>query len=366
VSTVPFRRLLVLEGLVIGSQAIAGSFSGVFLLRSGLIVQDAGLFYLITFASAVAACFAFSLAAVRRYRMSIAAFTVVSAGFYASLLLLPIPWVVFIPPILWGASIPLFWLPFNVVLVSMTRRENRGVILGLSFLVIPLVTVVAPLVGGSFIEGVGYWAAFGAAVALLIALAGVALTTEGLPEMAPRLRLSFRRVGAGTSAAFLFEGVYEGATFLAIPLVAFGFSRSEFSVGQVLALFALLGAISSVILGRRSDRRGGRRAYLRAGALLTAPLVLAAGFAPDLLGFTLALGLANLPLYVVIIFLFAIAMDLREKAMGDSVLVREVMLNLGRSGGVVLVLLLLPWVGLAPAMGLAGLFLLPIAVIPLR
>jgi hypothetical protein len=91
--------------------------------------------------------------------------------------------------------------------------------------------------------------------------------------------------------------------------------------------------VATVYLGRRSDRRGGRAAYAKAGAILSVPAILAAAFAPDAVVYAVAMAAANFALNVCVIFIFAMGSDRMESDQPGSVLTRELMLNSGRVAG---------------------------------
>jgi MFS family permease len=119
----------------------------------------------------------------------------------------------------------------------------------------------------------------------------------------------------------------------ASALLALEFAREELYVGMLFALFALAGGIATVYLGRRSDRRGGRTVYARAGALLSVPAILAAACAPGWETYAVAMAGANFALNVCVIFIFTMSSDRMEADQPSAVLTRELLLNAGRVAG---------------------------------
>jgi hypothetical protein len=45
-----------------------------------------------------------------------------------------------------------FWVPFNVLMLRLTTRRNRGQLIGLFFLVFPVINLISPAAGGYVIS----------------------------------------------------------------------------------------------------------------------------------------------------------------------------------------------------------------------
>jgi MFS family permease len=112
-------------------------------------------------------------------------------------------------------------------------------------------------------------------------------------------------------------------------------------LGLLFSLFGLAGGVASVLIGRLSDKSGNRVRYVRVGALLSAPLILGAAFAPDTNVYVLMVCALSVVLPLVPILLFALASDRMERREATLSLTRALLLNTGRVlGGILCVLMI--------------------------
>jgi len=245
-------------------------------------------------------------------------------------------YLLFITPLFFAPYVVGFWVPFNVMILNLTHKKNRGVTLGLFFLVFPVVGVVGPLLAGFLISNVGYWLVFGCATAALLVNALLILAVPSTRHARMKPRMNVRAMGKRLGAAFFMEGGQEGIWFTALPLLSMTFASEELELGILFSLFALAGGLSAVFVGRISDRKGNRVRYARLGAVMTAPFIILAAFAQDLYTFALAMAVVNTFIIFISIFLFALASDRMEKKKPDLALSRELLLNGGRVMGAII------------------------------
>jgi hypothetical protein len=326
-------HLLAIEALLTMASAMAGSFVVLFLVRDGFSEVAAALFYVEAFAVSALACAAATWNGFSRPRLWMAASLGALCAYYVSFALLGGALLLYLAPIFFGLYIVGFWVPFNVLFLRRTSRGNRGELIGLFFLVFPVVSIFAPIIGGLLIAGLGYWAAFAGAVATLALGIALVMASPSTKSEAMRPQINLRALGGRLSLAFFGEGGQEGVWYGANALLAMTFAKEELYVGMLFALFALAGGVATVYLGRRSDRRGGRAAYAKAGAILSVPAILAAAFAPGAVVYAVAMAAANFALNVCVIFIFAMGSDRMESDQPGSVLTRELLLNTGRVAG---------------------------------
>ncbi len=326
-------HLLAIEALLTMASAMAGSFVVLFLVRDGFTGVDAALFYVEAFAVSSLACVAVTWTGFARPRVWMALSLGALCAYYVSFALLDGALLLYLAPVFFGLYIVGFWVPFNVLFLGHTSRDNRGELIGIFFLVFPVVSIFAPIVGGILIAGLGYWAAFAGAVASLMLGIALVAASPATVSSAIRPRIDLGALDGRLSVAFFGEGGQEGVWYGANALLAMTFAHEELYVGMLFALFALAGGIGTVYLGRRSDKRGGRALYAKAGAALSVPAMLAAAFAPEAVTYAVAMAAANFALNVCVIFIFAMGTDRMESDQPGSVLTRELMLNTGRVAG---------------------------------
>jgi MFS family permease len=357
-------HLLVIEALVTLAGSLAGVFSVVYLVRSGLSLREASLFYLEAFVVAVAVCALAFRRGIARPRSLMVAAMVLQACFYLSFVVLEGRLLLLVAPVFFGFYIVGFWVPFNILFLELTTRENRGEVISIVFLVFPLVSVFSPIIGGFLISEVSYEVVFVSALVAL--LSNAALIAISPAASSPPLKPvpSFNALGRRLSTGFFFEGCQEGVWFTCNSLLALLFAGDEFTLGLLLALFALAGGVASVYIARVSDRTGERALYARFGALASAPFIFLAAWTDSTLLYAMAMVALNLTLNLMAIFLFTLSSDRMEADKPSQTLTREVLLNSGRvAGGAVCALVIFVTGDIRLAFASAGLLILGAAVV---
>jgi MFS family permease len=326
-----FAHLLAIEALLMLAGSMAGAFSMVFLVQSvNLSITEASLFYLEAFVVTCLICLVMPRKGIGNPKRWLV-LAVFSLGmFYLCFLLLDGYWLLFIAPLFFGPYIAGFWVPYNVLMLNLTSKKDRGQVISIFFLVYPVIALVSPIIGGYMITNVGYWLIYATAfTALLFNVALIALSSSTKSETM-KVKIDTASFGRGLTLSLFFEGAQEGVFFTASPLLALLFVTDEFQLGILFAVFGLAGGIASVLVGRISDKTGNRAKYIRLGALLSAPLILGISLSNELWPYAVLSCAMNLTLPLIPILLFALATDRCEEDKPASVLTRETLLNTGR------------------------------------
>ncbi|MEW5937112.1 MAG: hypothetical protein AB1665_04750 [Candidatus Thermoplasmatota archaeon] len=353
-----FAHLLGIEALLTLAGQTAGVFSIVYLVRSSIPLLEASIFYVEGFAVTTLLCLVVSRTGIKHPKRWMALGMLSLSLFYLSFLLLRGRALVLIAPLFFGPYIVGFWVPFNTLMLRLTSKRNRGVTIGIFFLVFPLIGVAGPLASGYIITNIGYELIFALATAALLCNAALILLSHVTASHHMSPRISVRGLGTRLSLALFFEGGQEGVWFTALPLLSLLFAEGEMVLGVLFSLFALAGGIASVVAAHASDKTGDRARYVRAGALLSAPFILGAALAPEILTYAAATSVTNLLIIFVPVFLFALAADRMEGDLPTSVLTRETLLNAGRVVGGVFCALALLTGGIRTAYALSALFVI--------
>lgn len=346
-----YRHLIAIQSVLALANATAGIFTIVFFLKRGFAIESVVLFSLISFLVATLTC----IALVRtRPRMGgalmIVGLAILSSSYVAYLVADGWPLLLYVG-IAWGLYIPLFFVPFNVLIIGTTRAEDRAGKIGSFILAYTAVAILAPTLGGTIIESAGYAVVFSfAAVVLVGNVALVARLRVGRDSLPISFDLS--HLGRRTAAALLAQGGFEGLAFGVVPLLVYGFTQDELGIGGLFSLFALAGGAVTVLLGVASDRLRARRPFLLAGASATAAATTLVVVASSLPAFALANSLVSLTAPIVTLFLFTMAVERIPTRPADAIVTREILLNGGRTASLAAFLTLLA-VGLAPRHGYA-------------
>jgi MFS family permease len=325
-----YRELLVLFSLLAFASSLTGSFWVVFLYDvHGLPpAAVAALIGGATFVAATASIGMGRLPSVPATPTMIAGLACL-AGTLVALASLRGPALYAAFTLLFGAYIPLFFIPWNTLVAEETQPRDRGAKLAGITLTFSLATVGAPFLGGVIASGWGFPALFlvGAAV---LAAAGVLAAWIAEPEERVRLRWNPRRFGRATTCSFVAQGGIDGILWTAIPLVTFSFVQGKVELGALFSLFALTGGVIAVVLGRWSDRIRHRLPFVALGVGLSIPLAIGVGLAPSLAAFTVANGALSATLAIAPTFVISAVVDRLEGEIGSVMQTREVILNLSR------------------------------------
>lgn len=205
-------------------------------------------------------------------------------------------------------------------LAAATPPDRLGRALGLFGSMQAAAQTVAPLVGGLAAELSWRWAFVGAAaVAALLAVAGLPVSGSRLPTDRPRLREAWtgRVVRLGVVAALAW-GSLGGLAFLVALRVDDAFALAPGLRGALLTVFGVVGLLTARLVGAGLDRYGAP-ATIRTGAGAGALLVGAIGLLPSAVAVAAAWGLAGAAAQLVLVGVNALVLRGRSGAGGVSV-----------------------------------------------
>jgi MFS family permease len=375
--------LVLVQTLVAIANTLANSFALIYLIKLDMSYLQCATFILICAAVPLVLTAFASRTIVANFSYSINTALISLTGYYVLLILLRGWALVLIPPILFGIYIVTFWVPYNALIMHITSKKKRGAAIGAYFLIFPLVSVVTPLAGGAIISALSYEVLFivgGAFVVLnLIVVSGMRVFLRLrariiIPELLQSLKVNMigklqmdlvlKPVDWRLRIALFGEGVQDGVFWVFVPLVSFEFAKNELSLGGYLSLFAFWGAIMTVALGYLSDRLKVRAHIVRIGATFAAVSILLASMAGTAEQFAASMSMAFLFVAIIHSFLFTMLLDKMEKLKKKGVLVREFLLNAGRTCGILTVILaLLLGFDLSISMVVAGIAMASIVIV---
>ena len=331
-----FRHLLLIQALISLAGSSAGTFGIVFLVKDGIgpgqgfSFAEAPVFYLLGFLFAAVFCVAMSWRDSIRVKTSMALGLIALGATYVGWGTLHGIVLITVIPLFYGASIPLFYLPFNALIIKRTTLENRGMRMGVVFLVVTVASIIAPTLAGAIIMGFGYPTLFAFGfILLLVNVVVVFLVIGANHEMT--FRIDLPSLGRRNVAALFFEGCYEGLSFTLISLITLLFITGEQELGYIFSVFALAGGAMTLALGFMSDKIRHRNAFLWAGAVASSFFAALVALAPNLGAFVAGNSLLQLTSSVAPMFIFAMVADIGGHDPASVSVTREVLLNSGRA-----------------------------------
>lgn len=331
-----FRHLLAIQTLIALAGSSAGTFGIIYLAKDGIApgqgfsYAEAPMFYLFGFLFAALFCTVMSWRPSVRAKTSMALGLLTLGTAYAGMAVLHGYVLVTVIPFFYGISIPLFYLPFNALIVKRTKPENRGMRMGVLFLVVTVTGVIAPTLAGQIIGAAGYATLFAFGFAcLLVDVVLVLFFINGEHKLV--FRINYASFGRRNVAAMFFEGCYEGLSFSLIPLITLLFVKGEQQLGYIFSMFALAGGAMMLVLGFTSDRIRRRHLFMWAGAVMSSIFALMVSLAPDLGSFVAGNSLLQLTGSIAPLFIFAMMADIGEDDPASVSATREILLNSGRA-----------------------------------
>lgn len=327
-----FAGLMIIETVLAFANTFAASFNIVYLYKKlGLDFWLGPTYLLLGFGMSIVVCAWMSW----KPRLNPGNTAIVGLGFlvieYASYMVIKDPLVLsVVAGIAFGLFYSLFWNSFNIMMAQMTAKTDRGVTYGAFFFIWPLATFVAPLLGGLVIDNISYRALFSLGIVLVVATAIMIVSYKDYIPKDQAMKIRLGAIGRRNVLAVLGEGGFEGVFWVDVTLIAYLFSTDEVELGALFSLFGLSAGIMAIIFGKISDKIQNRRMFSSVSALASIPCILLVFFADSLESYGIANGLLEFASFVFPVFIFAILTDKMEEAKNDSVLTRELLLDVGR------------------------------------
>jgi hypothetical protein len=232
-----------------------------------------------------------------------------------------------------------FWIPYNLEFFSFTTEKTRAYSGSVAIAIYPLVGLSIPTLAGYVWHSRGFAANMWLSLSILSGTIIYMWLNKAIKfrRFDYRIRDSIRSLKRYRTLFFL-QGLWEAASFIGVPLLTLIFVRTELKLGLFLSYLGALSVVSTIMLARFSDRRGSRTAFLYPAVIVTGAATMSLYFAGTFFWWVLAAGVLNFAGVLTTPFLIAVALD--SQVSGINMWAgREMLLNLGRSvGGLVLLL----------------------------
>lgn len=236
-----------------------------------------------------------------------------------------------------GLAQPLFWVPYNLMFFEHRARTVNAGTSAIAFAVQPVLDVIAAVTSGLLVIYYGYPGLF--AAAFVLGLVGFPGTFRLHPRSPVKVdiwvRLSrLKRL----RTLMLLDGVSQGIIWIGVALVTLTFLDEAMDYAVFFAIMGIMGAFASLLLGRISDKRSKRFGFIWPVALVFALANIVSAFATTLLVWGITRGLTTFFGLIFDPFKNAAYLDVVD-TVEDLYMGRELLLNVGRVGGAVILLL---------------------------
>lgn len=329
-----FLGVYLLQALYCLPYSLGGSFLLLFYLKLGFTASQIVSYYLVHYSTILLALLLLrNQEAFNLIRMS---FMLCTAGFLAAAGL-GSTFGFYLIAVLLGLTSALFWVPYNILYFSHVRGDSRALLSGFSFLILPLLNTVMPIMTGVLIDQRGF--RFACVVSALVSLASLAYAH--VIREPRRMDLDCRRTLEGTRVVrtlVYVEGFWQGIAWTCIPLVTLSFIETGIAYGTFLSYLGLTGAFAVLLLCRISDRLRNRAVFITPFITLAALSTIAAYTARTLGLWTLVNGLISFFIAMTSPFTLSVVLD-KVGDVRDGMVARELFLNIGRASGVLVIIL---------------------------
>lgn len=230
-----------------------------------------------------------------------------------------------------------FWVPFNTSWFSLKDKKNAGhsTLYGA---IMVLLSLIIPALSGLIAQQFGFTSVFYTTILILIIAAIIAW------KLAPQKKVSINfakslELLTGFRTLFFLEGFYQVAPVFLVTLITIQYFPKPADFGLFMSLATILSVLSSFLLSKISDQSGKRREFILISAIGMGVSTIFAASVSNLFWWFVAVSLVNF--FRVIFFPFPLALMLdRKNNMPQIMYAREIFLNLGRSAGAVLSLII--------------------------
>ncbi|MFH1521301.1 MAG: MFS transporter [Candidatus Micrarchaeota archaeon] len=233
----------------------------------------------------------------------------------------------------------LFWVPFNAFWFDLKNKKTAGH--GTIYnAIMTIISLAMPAFSGFIAQQFGFDLVFTITIMILVFAAIVAI------KLAPEKKVSINfskslRVLNGFRTLFFLEGIHHIAAVFILVIITIQYFPKPAEFGLFMSLATILSVFSAFFLSKLSDATGHRNKFIFFSALGIAFSTVFAAFADNLVMWFIAVSLVNF--FRVIFFPFPLALMLDKKKNSLELMYsREIFLNLGRSfGGIVSLILYL-------------------------
>ncbi|MCK4496751.1 MAG: hypothetical protein KAU24_01045 [Candidatus Aenigmarchaeota archaeon] len=247
----------------------------------------------------------------------------------------------FLVALIGGVSLSLYWIPLYAEFVRNTDAIHEGEEVG-NLIALPYVAaILAPTIAAIILESLGFPVLFTIAIVLVFLSVVPLFLSSDYKEKAFRLKGFRFFISRRFSLYFFLKGMILAGEFLVWSIFIF----LKFGV-LILGIAASLSGVGMIILtmlfGRLSNRRGRRKGMIKLGGIFYAVIWIARVFVSTPFEAFILSFLGGLLMAFISIPIFSLFCDFaREKGILDSVVFREMWINLGRFIPTLLIVIIL-------------------------
>jgi MFS family permease len=326
-------ELYVTMALHAFAMGLIGIFIPVYLMGLGYPLKEIFLFYIVAFLSyfIVAAPIMKIISKIGIKHSILLSSWIWIVAFTGLYLLETMAWVYLFIPVLFGVYWSFFWLAYHTDFAQNTEKIHRGEEVGIVNVIIALLSVIAPAVGGLIITFTGFQLVFVvAAILVILSSLPLFLTKEIYPPFDYKMEEQFFLGHPKSVIGFIGQGGEKaGAMRVIWPLFIFTSLATVLSVGSVTSIALIFGLVATFIIGKFSDISD-KKVLTKIGTLLHSLSWAAKLFVGNLLSFLVVDSLSRITHSLAVIPREALEYDkASEFDIPSAMVAREMSIALG-------------------------------------
>ncbi len=258
-------------------------------------------------------------------------------GFFVRILailpfwLWPTPAGIFVGGFFFGLAQSLFWVPYNLIFFEHRARSVNAGTSAIAFSVQPVLDVIAAIAAGLIVLRFGYPGLF--ASAFIIGLVGWPGTLRLEPRTRTRIEIWARLARLKKLRLLMYlDGVSQGVVWIGVAVVTVVFIDSALEYAAFFAVLGIVGGVAALLLGRMSDKRAKRFAFIWPIALVFGLANIVSAFAVSIWVWGAARAFSTFFGLVFDPFKNAVYLD-TATTVEDLYMGRELLMNCGRVTG---------------------------------
>lgn len=260
------------------AHTMLGIYLPVYILDTGYTATGLSLFFILVFSFNAISSF-LSISLFTR-RMNLGLFTsLVFRGIFYFSIFLAIDWQIIAP--IFGFAIGLYWSFIDLSLITLPRREESGLRIGILYMATQIAGIVGPVIGGFIITDFGYSNLFLMAAMLLIPTAILALLVGQLKtdfeNPSTRFVKEYFKSNKDNRLLLIFIPLYGLITaqmWVYYPLLLRQWGQTEFGMGIIQTTVGILVAVTLVGAGKLFDLNRGRHVIISSLFMQTISLLM--------------------------------------------------------------------------------------------
>jgi len=320
--------------------SFASTFNIIFIIKSGYSYAHAAVFILIQYSAALLFIVIFAKKIFSNFRKSIIIAFAFILAFYTLFSLMSGLYLLLLGPMLMGIFMAFFWMPVNTLQAELMDGSNNGKIAGIFTLVSAAIGISASFIGGVVIDILNFNSVY--AISAIFIAVNAAIVLLFLKDISKRDIARSIKIGKLSDLGLVFQGFYEVLLEISIPIFVLSFAHTATDMGEMFSLFALFGAVATLVIGVISDRFSKLRIHvIMFSSFVIGASIIVLSLSNSIYTFIGSMSIVNFIMPIIGTGMYVLIIERMTRKKSEAMFVREVFLNSGRISAIIIAIVLL-------------------------